>query len=699
VSKLALAFPLWYLILCLILGMGFAFFLYFRDKQFANQPFLLRLSLATLRGISASLLAILLLSPVLKHYKKEVKQPLVIFGQDVSNSVMANMSDDDSLAYVTSVQELMNGFSDGYDVRMYKFGEEVRAWDSLQFTDKASDISAFLNYVEDHFADQNLGAVILSTDGLYNRGQNPLYPAGSLTFPVHAIAMGDTTIHPDQQIKAVFHNQIAYLGDRVAIQVDLQATRLNGQSAQLSVEKSGRPGAGTLDRKTLRIDEDQWLETVEFIVEADKPGVNQYRLSLSGVGGESSYANNSKLIAIEVIDSRQKILLLGASPHPDLTAIKATIESHKNYEVTLDLLDQFNGKISAFDLVILHQLPSVRQGAGQIFNQLEEHQVPRLFVLGELNNLSAFNTVQSLMSIEGAQRNPNDIQASVNPAFDLFTIDDNLRAAIESFVPMQAPYGNYTVSPSANVFLFQRIGKVETEYPLLLFSTTNTAKTGILAGEGYWRWRLYDYLVRQDHEMSQDVLQKSVQYLTIKEDKRRFRVASNKVLYLENEEIEFSAELYNESFQLVTGPDILLTVRDQEGNEYQFTFNRYDNTYRLHAGRFPVGRYFYQAHTDYDGQRMTAEGGFTVQAIQLEAFESTANHRLLHSISDATGGSVSYPDQLESIANAILQNENIKPVLYQSLISRSVIHLKWIAFLLIFMLCLEWFLRRYFGGY
>lgn len=698
-SKLALAFPLWYLILCIFLGLGYALFLYYREKQFSDQPFLLRLTLATLRGITTTLLAILLLSPVLKHYKKDVKQPLVIFGQDVSSSVMATMSAEDSIAYVAAVQQLMDGFSDAFDVRMYKFGEEVRAWDSLQFTDKASDISAFLNYIEDHFADQNLGAVILSTDGLYNRGQNPIHSAGTLTFPVHAIAMGDTTIHPDQQIKSVFHNQIAYLSDRVAIQVDLQATRLSGKTAQLTIEKAGSPGSGALDSKTWRIEEDQWFETVEFIIGADQPGVNQYRLSLSGVAGESSYANNSKLIAIEVIDSRQKILLLGAIPHPDLTAIKAAIERHKNYEVTLDLLDKFSGKISEFDLVILHQLPSLRQGAGHIFNQLEEHHIPRLFVLGELSNLSSFNTVQDLLRIEGAQRNANDVQASVNQAFDFFTVDDNLTAAIETFVPMQAPYGNYTVSPSANVFLYQRIGKVETEYPLLLFSTINTVKTGILAGEGYWRWRLYDYLVRQHHEMSQDVLQTSVQYLTIKEDKRRFRVSSNKVLYLENEEIDFSAELYNESFQLVTGPDIFLNVQDKEGNEYQFTFNRSGDTYRLHAGRFPVGRYYYQAHTDYDGQRMTAEGAFTVQAIQLEAFESTANHRLLHSISEATGGRVSYPDELASISDVILQNENIKPVLYQTLISRSVIHLKWIAFLLILLLCLEWFLRRYFGGY
>ncbi len=54
---------------------------------------------------------------------------------------------------------------------------------------------------------------------------------------------------------------------------------------------------------------------------------------------------------------------------------------------------------------------------------------------------------------------------------------------------------------------------------------------------------------------------------------------------------------------------------------------------------------------------------------------------------------------MASIAEKIRAKESVKPVIYNTTQTRPVIHLKWLFFLLLGLLSLEWFLRRYFGGY
>jgi hypothetical protein len=78
---------------------------------------------------------------------------------------------------------------------------------------------------------------------------------------------------------------------------------------------------------------------------------------------------------------------------------------------------------------------------------------------------------------------------------------------------------------------------------------------------------------------------------------------------------------------------------------------------------------------------------------------STADHGLLRQLASQHGGSLIYPDQMGQLAEQILADTKIKPVLYSSTQTRPLIHLKWVCLILLGALSLEWFLRRYYGGY
>ena len=163
--------------------------------------------------------------------------------------------------------------------------------------------------------------------------------------------------------------------------------------------------------------------------------------------------------------------------------------------------------------------------------------------------------------------------------------------------------------------------------------------------------------------------------------------------------ITFDAELYNQSYELVNDPEAFLVVRDGEGNEYNYTFNKSDKSYVLDIGKFAVGDYRFTAFTDYTGQRLQVNGRFSVQPIQLESYVTTADHALLHALSGKYGGAVHYIDALPALTEQLTNDDSIKPVLFQSARNQPLLQLKWLFFGLLVLIGLEWFLRRFYGGY
>jgi hypothetical protein len=191
---------------------------------------------------------------------------------------------------------------------------------------------------------------------------------------------------------------------------------------------------------------------------------------------------------------------------------------------------------------------------------------------------------------------------------------------------------------------------------------------------------------------------KNFQYATLKSDKRRFRISLGKNIFNENEPVILDAELYNESYELVNEPDVSLTITNGDGRDFNYTFNKTTNGYNLNAGVFPVGSYRFKGSVNYNGQALSYDGQFSVQPIQLELYETTADHAMLRRLSQEFGGQMFYQGQLAQLGQALLEKD-IKPVIFSSSRTRSVINLKWIFFLLLGLLSAEWFLRRYFGAY
>jgi len=316
-----------------------------------------------------------------------------------------------------------------------------------------------------------------------------------------------------------------------------------------------------------------------------------------------------------------------------------------------------------------------------------------LFIIGSQTDLNAFNRLKTGLVINSAKNSFSEAQPSFHPEFSLFTMDNKDLAMFSDFPPLQAPFGNYQASPLADVLFYQKIGNISTKTPMILFTHSPDRKTGIIAGENIWRWRIAGYVQQSSHERFDAWIDKIAQYLSTKEDKSFFRIRiDNKIL--ENEPVEIEAELYNASYELINQPDVNITITDHEGKSYPFIFSKTQKAYYLNAGIFSVGEYTYKASVKAGNSLYQKTGKFFIERVNVENSNLIADHNLLFRIASAHDGDMVYKEDIQKLADKILARQDIHSVaIYQKRLS-DLIGNPWLFALIIGLLTAEWVIRK-----
>lgn len=697
-SNIIFPYPLWFVLLCMAGGILYSWVLYHREQRFSN-PSWLRLLMASLRFAAVFIIALLLLSPLIKDVVEDIRKPLIVIAEDNSGSVRDGIALGGQNTEVSSLVSLEEKLSKLYEVRRVAFGSYAKEGEGDSTMMSSTNISAAMQYISDNYSDQNLGAVILSTDGIYNEGANPLYAKSEFKAPLFTIALGDTVQKKDLTIQNIFHNKIAYLGDKFTIQVDISAFNCSASNTRLTLEQVGGQISRQLYEENINISGPDFFTTRSIVVDANTTGVVKYRLRLSPVKDEVILINNSRDFFVEILDARQKILLYANAPHPDISGLKQIITENKNYDVTIGFAGESNVNFSDYSMVIFHNLPSDKFDIQNTVQLLDSKEIPRMFIVGAQTALEKFNNAQNVIRIRGNSKNTEEIQGEINPSFALFTTSDLLKAKIRTFPPLIAPFGEYSLTGTGNVYLYQSIKKIKTNYPLIAFGENNGVKTAIICGEGIWKWRVFDYLQHSNYDLISEMVNKSIQLVSVKADKRKFRASASRNIYRDNDNVVMEAQLYNDSYELINEPDASLSIKNESGDEYKFTFSKTQNFYSLNAGLFPEGSYTYTASTTYGGKQLSASGKFLVESVQLEQYDLTARHALLKGLSEKYNGRMVYPSEMEEIARILIDEQPLKPVLYQSTVTSPVINFKWLFFIILLLITAEWFLRRFNGAY
>lgn len=681
------------LALALLAGLAAATVLYVRNKK-QHYGKALNAILFALRTLIVGLVVLLLFNPLIRQKFSSVETPILILAHDNSSSVVLCK---DSAFYKNDYQTQFEAFrkdlNADFQVDEYLFGEEVRDFEQLDFSDQLTDLSSLLNTLDRRYYKRNVGAVLLFSDGIYNRGFEPELLAENFPYPIHTVVLGDTVAYPDLAVRDVHYNKVVSLGATFPVRVTVAARDLAGHKAQLTLKEGGR----VVEKRDIEIPSNRFSKEIDFMLDATKKGVMALNIEVSGIGDEEQLLNNVRHIYVEVLDQKYKLLCVAASPHPDLAALRSVLND--NYEVDFCFGKETLPEFSNYDLVILHQVPSGRTDFNALKSQLDKNvKLPVFFIVGNDTDRDLLCKLQNVFVLHsGATNTQLDVKAHQNTAFSTFTFDSKSEQLIAKYPPLALPHMEINAMKSHDDLLLQEVMGVKSGLPLLSFAQDGR-KMAFLFGTNVWRWRLFEYYQNKNHDVFDEMFSKSLKYLLLSANDGSAIYA--KETYYSNEPVIITGELRNPNNELVTDPEMTIQIVNKLTNEvYDYTFSKHDHDYVLNAGLLPEGLYQYKVSAQMGERKINVNGTFSVVAIGIEEQQLTADIDRMRSIARLTNGNCYNAHQLPQLLEDLSHDTRITSVEHHESRFEDLIHSKWIFFVLIGLATIEWLLRKMFGSY
>lgn len=680
-----------FVLLCILLGLAYAYLLY---KSKHPWPKRTNQILFVFRSILVSFLAFLLIGPILKLTLNEFENPAIVFLVDNSISVKEGM---DSLQWQHIERQLESTRdeleSQGYKVEMTSLDGNENS--DFLFDHPTSDLNGAVRDRVGQYEGKNLAGLVVLSDGIYNSGSSPLYSPSRV--PIHTIGVGDTTERIDLVLRNVLYNKIAYQGNQFPLRAEVLIRGINSQEIVVSAFQKGK----LIARESKNSGNNSILD-FDFQIDASEKGLQRIDIVVTPIGQERNRKNNYASAFIEVVEGKKKIVLVAPAPHPDIKAIRTVVEENANYEFVIHIPGIIDASPEALkpeniDLAIFQQVIDYSGKTTPLFKQLLEDGTSLFIMLGDRSNLRQLAANGIPVTFE----NPGQWDAVtpvINADFKDFGFSDKLNGIFARYPPARVPFGKFTYPPNANVLLYQRIGRVTTDRPLLFTATSNDQKMAVLIGDGVWRWRLDEYAETQKTEGFDDVFSKLIQYLSTREDKRKFRSFPLQNEFTASEPVIFESQVYNELYEQVFGQKIEIELVDEKGEKFQYSYMTSPGNSRYRIGGLTEGVFTYTSSTDLNGVRQSVKGEFLISEQNIESQNLTADFNLLRKWSANTGGNFYTANNLQNL------EEDFAKIEAQSLIHSEesfnpLINLKLVFFFLLALISVEWFTRKYMGGY
>ncbi len=625
---------------------------------------------------------------MLKVSERVDEKPILIWMEDHSSSMISNS---DSLLVQSFLSEddasYLEQLNSKFDVRQLHFSEQAEESKQTTITGKITNIAQALNDSKQRFYNQNVGGMVLISDGIYNRGINPVYEAQNLTFPVYSLGFGDTTVKRDVLIENLVHNEITYLNNQFPLEISIRSRKTQGEKLTVLVKNNRNQ---EVYKESFTVDGEDYFKKINALLTADSVGLKRYTVSVLPIDNEKFRANNTRTFNVEVIDNRKKVLILGSAPHPDMGALASSLKSLEKYEVQTAISSDYDYTEKEPDLYILHA-PNDR-----ILSRMQKSTKPYWIVYGKNVNPVSFTRFAGIKV--GNHSSFEYVNAHTELGFSLFNLNPELNEFVQRLPPLRSPFGKMQLTGNNTPLFYKKVKRIETNELLWFFREDDRRRSAFIMASGVWQWRIYNYRQQKNFELFDQLVSQTVQYLTAKREDQRFVVESN-AIYEDGEDIKLNARLYNLSLELTNEPDVSLEIRSDKGEEYKFEFSKLSNTYTLNAGVLPAGNYSWKASAQLGNEDLFRKGAFSIRKSEMEQSDLLARHDVLKTISTESGGKYYISNEVKELTENLLSNHSIKSIQRLETNISSILNKKWIFFLLLILMATEWGLRKYYGKY
>jgi hypothetical protein len=668
-------------ILLIVLSLGIAFALSFYQYYYkAKNRSKVTLFLAFLRFFSIFGLLLLLINPIITRKTIEtVKTPLPIV---IDNSAsMADLKLDKEALELFNKLKSNTDLADKFDVQTYQFDDDFLPSDTIDFKGKQSNLDVVAKNLKNIYKNQMFPTVLLS-DGNQTSGEDYVFTfnPSNKVFP---LVVGDTTTYLDLKVTQLNVNKYAFHKNKFPVEVFLNYSGTKSVNASFKITQ----GNSVLNEQTVSFSPSKKSATLNVLLPADKVGLQLFKASISSKEQEKNVYNNVKNFAVEVIDQKTEVALISDVSHPDLGAIKRSIETNAQRKVTLVNPKQINS-LQNYNVLILYQ---PNETFKSVFEQNKNAKINTWIITGNATDFNFLNQYQSNFDFKMSSQK-EDFLAGFNSQFNLFALDN---IGFEQFPPLENSFGKITPKGNVNELLSATIRGISADQPLFAFTENQGSRSAFLFGENIWKWRSAVYLKNKNFENFDVFIDKTIQFLA-SNNSRKSLVVNHERFYNSGEAIEITAQYFNKNYELDEKARLTITVTNSKTkHQKKYDLLRTSNAFKVNLDGLSAGNYSFTVKEL--NSNSVYNGNFEVLDFDIEKQFVNPDWNKLNQLANQTTGKAYLANQVDDLVKQLLADESYKAV-QKTLVKKSpLIDWIWLLVLIAISLATEWFVRKYNG--
>ena len=295
--------------------------------------------------------------------------------------------------------------------------------------------------------------------------------------------------------------------------------------------------------------------------------------------GESTFLNNQKVFYVNVLSNKINVLLIAGNPSADLTFIKNSLSSDGNLKVnTLTQITAGNflennpaSKLDSADIIYLIEYPTVNLNEdfyNRIVNKLENKNTPFFLLLSGEVDLNKLNRINNLLPflVQKIEKNYLQVQPDIqvseldNPLLQNSTINE-----WNNLPPVSQPLTVVTIKPESKVISKIRINNQPRNNPLIVSRNLGSKRSIAVVGKDIWRWKLQT--ANKNLTLFDNFIINSTRWLNAPDDQKKVKIKTSKKIYSSGEIVEFSAQVYDESFNPVNDAEVKIKINGKDSKD------------------------------------------------------------------------------------------------------------------------------------
>lgn len=631
----------------------FAAFTFFTYK--VTLPQISRTKKILLMGLRISALTLILFAvsePVLTIVKKLSIQPKTFFFIDNSQSIKNNpkLRNDEK---IRSFLENLKASDAAKNIQLKKFGAKISdlsfdSLDQVSSNENSTNFAKIFSSLSEIREDFSSAAII--SDGIITDGSNPINEAEKNGVPVFTVGIGDTSTQNDVQIKNVLYNEFIYAETPTNFLTAILNEGFANQNTRLSLYEND----SLIEQKELTLSKDG-IQNITVSYNPKVSGEKKITLMLSPLKDEYSSANNRKVFYVNVLSNKIRVLLISGSPSADLSFVKNALAADNNLSVSSitqigvnKFLERNNPQrlLDSADVLVLIGFPSKETSAELIkviINLIAQKNLPYLFLLSGSCDLSKLNQFKMYLPFTASKPSNNYIQVQPNIINDqsqnplIQHGGQDILALWNNLPPVDQPFAEFSAKPESEVVAQVKINNIVTSKPLILTRRLSSQRSIAILAKDIWKWKLQTALKNQN--LFDRFILNCVKWLNSPEDKKQVRIKTVKKLFAVDEDIEFSAEVYDAAFNPVSDAEVKVKVL-KDKNIHEIILSSIGNG--LYEGVLQLqepGNYSFLGEARLNNKLLGTDNGLlSVGEVNVEMVNQKMDLDFLKSLANVSGG-------------------------------------------------------------